>query len=418
MEKQNAPTHAQVFFTVQPVAQALARLMAASTPLPRPVEVPVSQALGRVICAAPTSPADLPAFVRSAMDGYAVRAADTFGASEGLPAYLRVVGHVTMGSAPDFRVGAGEAADIHTGGMLPPGADAVVIIERTHALPGGEIEVLAPVAPGENLVQIGEDVRRGNVILPTGHTLRPQDIGGLLAVGITRVSVAAPPKVALLGSGDELVPPEQTPGPGQVRDINSQTLAALFQAAGAETELLGIAADTFEALLSLAQQAFERADIVVLTAGSSVSTRDLTREVISQLGAPGVLQHGLAVKPGKPTILAACDGKPVIGLPGNPVSAFLVARQIVLPLIQAALGAPLEPARTQSATLTANIASTTGREDSVPVSLTRNDEAWLATPIFGKSNLIYTLVNAQGVVKVPLNSNGLKAGAVVDVELF
>ena len=352
------------------------------------------------------------------MDGYAVKAADTFGASDSLPAYLRMRGHVLMGEAPDFTLQSGEAADIHTGAMLPDGADAVVMIERTQKISDDEIEVLAPVAVGENVIQRGEDVRKDSVTLPAGHRLRPQDIGGLLAVGIGEVDVVKQPRVAILSCGDELVEVHETPAPGQIRDINSHMLMALCSEIGAECIRLGIARDTLDSMLSMARDGLAQADMLILSAGSSVSTRDLTFDVVNQLGKPGVLQHGLAVKPGKPTILAACDNKPVIGLPGNPVSALLVARQIVIPTLRFLMREQSKPQATVSATLTQNIASTSGREDFVPVKLIEGDDGYLAEPIWGKSNLIYTLLKADGIVHVPLNTSGYTANTQVKVRLF
>lgn len=406
------------FFNVLPVADTLERLFAHCAPLSRTETLPTAQALDRVLAAPPISPVDLPEFTRSTMDGYAVRAADTFGASASLPAYLALIDAVRMGEAPTQSVNAAQAAPIHTGGMLPNGADAVVMIERTQQIDTGEIEVLAPVAPGENVVQIGEDVARGAPILPVGHTLRPQDIGGLLGVGILSVTVYAKPIVALMGSGDEIVPVEQTPAYGQIRDVNTHTLAAMFRAAGAEVNALGVAKDTFEAIFSMAQTGINGADLLVMSAGSSVSTRDYTRDTLMQLGTPGVLQHGLAVKPGKPALVGVCDGKPAIGLPGNPVSAMLVARQIVLPLLRYLTGQPAPLVGTLRATLTANVPSSTGREDTVPVKLHATPQGWQAQPLFGKSNLIYTLIGADALLSVPLNSNGLKAGAEVEVVPF
>jgi molybdopterin molybdotransferase len=404
------------FFTVKTVQQALDDLLPLITRFPPSQTIPSASARDRIVASAPHSPLDLPEFARSSMDGYAVIAADTFGATSSLPAYLTVTGVVPMGSRPDFRLQPGHAAEIYTGAMLPTGADAVVMIERTQALGDGEIEVMAPAAPGENVVQIGEDVAAGDAILPRGHRIRPQDIGGLLAVGITQIEVTARPRVALLSSGDELVQPEQTPAPGQIRDINAYVLASMFEGRGALASVAGIASDTFDDLYGRARAALDDADMLVLSAGSSVSVRDLTRDVINRLGTPGVIQHGLAVKPGKPTVLAVCDGKPVIGLPGNPVSAALVARQLVLPVIDHLLGAaPTRPSSIR-ATLTQNIASTTGREDSVPVRVITNaDGTYGAEPVFGKSNLIYTLIQADGLVSIPLNSNGLRAGTEVTV---
>ena len=406
------------FFNVQPVQAALETVFAHWTPQPRQETIAVRAALGRVLVTPSYSPIDLPQFPRSAMDGYAVRAADTFGASQSLPAYLTWVGSVKMGAQATISIQSGQAVEIHTGGMLPPGADAVVMIERTQSLGQNEIEVLAPVAPGENVIQVSEDISRGDLILPAGHRLRPADIGGLLAVGIVTVEVIALPHVGILSCGDELVPPEEIPAPGQVRDINAHTLAALVLQVGGEPVVLGLARDTLEDYQSQAEAGFPHVDILVMTAGSSVSTRDLTRDVINRLGKPGVLQHGLAVKPGKPTILAVCDNKPVIGLPGNPVSAFLVARQIVAPIIKRLLGEKPSFPPTIQAILSSNVASITGREDTVPVRLVERDGVLVAEPLFGKSNLIFTLVQADGLIRVPLNDNGLKAGITVEVTLL
>lgn len=407
-----------LFFTVKSVADALELLRRATPALTRSERLATAAAAGRIVARAPQSPVELPNFRRSAMDGFAVRASDTFGASDSLPAYLTRVGEVRMGEQPTVTVGSGQAVEVATGAMLPEGADAVVMVERTQPFGADQIEVLAPVAPGEHVVQIGEDVALDAPILPMGRRLRPQDLGGLLAVGITHVDVMARPRVHVLSCGDELVSPEDAPGLGQIRDINAAMLAALFDAAGAEATTHGIARDTFEDTLAKAREAIVDADLLVISAGSSVSARDLTSAVIGRLGAPGVLQHGLAVKPGKPTILAVCDGRPVIGLPGNPVSALLVARQIVTPLIAHLLGAQPEWPATVRATLTQNIASTTGREDTVPVRLRRGDGRLEAEPVFGKSNLIYTLIRSDGLVVVPLNANGLRAGTEVDVTVM
>lgn len=406
------------FFNVQPVEAALAALYIHWTPQPRTEQIDTRAALGRVLLTAPGSPIDLPAFRRCTVDGYAVHAADTFGASSSLPAYLTVIGSVPMGESPAQDIQRGQAMLIHTGGMLPASADAVVMIERTQSFSANEIEVHAPVAPGENVVQIGEDVTQGEVILPAGQRLRPQDIGGLMAVGILAVEVSVAPRVGILSSGDELVAPEDRPAPGQVRDINAYTLAGLVTQAGGEPVLLGIARDELSDFQTRARAGFEQCDLLVITAGSSVSTRDLTHTVISGLGQPGVLQHGLAVKPGKPTILAVCDNKPVIGLPGNPVSAYLVARQIITPLIERYLGLARQPMATIGAILKSNIPSTTGREDTIPVQLIEQDGQFLAEPVFGKSNLIFTLMRAQGVIHIPLNNTGLKAGTEVEVVMF
>jgi len=379
--------------------------------------VAVREALGRVLAEELTAPHDLPAFPRCNMDGYAVRAVDTYGASPTQPAYLEVVGEVMMGQQPALEIGPGQCALVQTGGMLPSGADAVVMIEFTQPVGERGIEVLMAVAVGENVIQVGEDVRCGDALLSAGHRLRPQDLGGLLALGITEVAVARQPRVAILSQGDELVPPEREPGPGQVRDINSYTLAALVEQAGGIPLRRGIVGDELDALREAAVAALARADILVLSAGSSVSARDVTARVIGSLGQPGVLVHGVSIRPGKPTILAVCDGKAVFGLPGNPVSAMNSFRLFVTPTIHLLLGAerPLPP--TVRARLARNVPGAPGREDHVQVRLEeREGELW-AMPIFGKSNLIYTLIRADGEIVVPLDSSGITEGEMVIVYL-
>jgi molybdopterin molybdotransferase len=440
-------------FDVHTPPDAWRKFSAAFRPTVRTERIAVIDALGRVLASDLTAPHDLPSFPRSTVDGYAVAAQDTHGASDSLPAYLEVAGEVPMGQAAAVALDEGQCALVHTGGMIPAGADAVVMVEHTQrvrpdqstnppihqsvSFPSYTIEVYRPVAAGQNVIQVGEDVRQGEAVLPAGHGVRAQDIGGLLALGIVEVDVAARPRVAILSQGDEVVPPDQTPGPGQVRDINSHTLAALTRQAGAEAITFPIVADRLEALQTAAAQALAQADLLVMSAGSSVSVRDMTAQVIEGLGRPGILVHGVSVKPGKPTILAVCDGKPVFGLPGNPVSAMVIFELFVAPTIRALLGAG-EPRKTRlPARLARNIASTSGREDIVQVRLElrpRNDfssekshfypphntdsntELW-AVPVLGKSNLIYTLIRSEGIVRVPLDSNGIAQGEWVTVEL-
>jgi len=406
------------FLTLETVDAALTRLCELWRPEPRQELLDTAWAEGRVLAEAVTSPADLPAFTRSAMDGFAVRAADTLGASPSVPAYLALVEAVTIGEIPRAAVGPGQAAPISTGAMLPPGADAVVMIEHTQPLGEGEIEVFSAVAPGEHCIQIGEDARGGELLLESGHRIRAQDIGALLAAGRTRIPARVRPTVGIVATGDELVEPAGEPRLGQVRDINTYILAAMLREAGARPVALGISRDDPQELLALARRGLESCDLLLLVAGSSVSARDHTHRVVAALGSPGVLVHGLAVKPGKPTILGLCQGKPVIGLPGNPVSAFLVAHRVVLPLLARQWMGTQGIAASVPAVLTASIASSTGREDLVPVRLSRGEGGFRAEPIFGKSNLISTLSRADGVVEVPLNLNGYTKGTAVRVTLL
>jgi molybdopterin molybdotransferase len=411
------------FFNVLPPDAARALLLEHITPLSAREEVATISALDRVTAAAPRAPHPLPAFRRSTMDGYAVRSADTFGASSSLPAFLTVIGEVPMGEAATIELGLGQAALVHTGGMIPAAADAVVQVEQTQivgegGIPG-EIEVFKAVGFGENLVQIGEDVAAGAEVLSAGQLLRPQDLGGLLALGITAVSVRPRPRVAILATGDEVIAPDQETAPGQIRDINSYTVAGQVLRAGGEPLVLGIVPDKLARLETAARDALAAADMLVMSAGSSVSVRDMTVRVLEGLGRPGVLFHGVATRPGKPTIGGVVNGKPILGLPGNPVSAMIQFDMLGVPAIQRLLGlANPQPHGQVWAHLTMNIPSQSGREDYVPARIEKTAVGLQATPVFGKSNLIYTLVNADGLIKVPLDQGGLLAGELVEVRLF
>jgi molybdopterin molybdotransferase len=406
-------------FTVLPPHAALQQLFTHLAPRVPTETIETSHGLNRVLAEAPSARSPLPAFPRSTMDGYAVWAADTFGATESLPAYLTVIGESPMGSAPTRSVDRGQAMIIHTGGMLPEGADAVVMIERTQKTTENEIEVMRAVAPGENVLQIGEDVKPGDFLFSIGHLLRPQDLGGLMALGITQVTVAQQPRVGILATGDEVIDPHDEPQPGQVRDVNTYSIGGIVERAGGIAQPSGIIRDDFDALYEAARNLLARSDALVLSAGSSVSVRDMTSDVIDKLGKPGVLVHGVSIKPGKPTILAVCDGKPVFGLPGNPVSAMVVGDLFITPTLWRMQGCERPPLRqTIRAKLTHNLASVPGRVDYIQVKLVeREGELW-AEPVFGKSNHIYTLVKADGMMIIPSDANGIASGELVEVRLF
>lgn len=399
--------------------EALRRLLENLDPHPVEEMINTEAALGRVTFERVVAPHPLPTFPRSTVDGYAVRATDTYGASDSLPAYLKVIGEVPMGATPDFSLNPAMCALIHTGGMLPQGANAVVMVEHTQMVGTGDVETLRAVAVGENVLKVGEDVSQGEEVIPQGTFLRPAEIGGLMALGITRIAVARRPRVGILSSGDEVVPPEVELAPGQVRDVNAYSLSALVEEAGGEPLRFGIFPDQVEALRTGARKALAECDVVVITAGSSASARDLTAEVINDLGAPGVLVHGVNVRPGKPTILAVCNGKVVVGLPGNPVSALVIASLFVRPVVEALLGLQRgRPKASVTANLTLNLPSQAGREDWVAVRLVRIQEPYLAEPVFGKSNLIFSLARADGLVRIPPDATGLSAGEKVEVELL
>lgn len=395
--------------------------------------VPSGQALGRITAEDIMAPHGLPEFARSTVDGYAVRARDTYGASPSLPVYLRLRGEVPMGVLATVEARASECLLIHTGGMLPPGADAVVMLENTQAASvdhesgsdesESEIEIHRAAASGENVIGVGEDVKAGQVVLGAGSRLRPQEIGGLMALGLTTVLVKRKPRIAVISTGDEIVDPQTQPAPGQVRDVNSSSLAALVADAGGEPVLLGVVPDRPDELASAARTALSTSDLVIISAGSSASARDLTASTINALGEPGVIVHGVNIRPGKPTILGICGGKVVIGLPGNPVSALVVARLFVVPAILKWLGlGEGRPQPSIRAKLSVNVASQTGREDWWPMRLHRApsgmEPEWVAEPIFSRSNLIFGLVAAQGLMCVAAEKNGMTAGEIVTVELF
>jgi molybdopterin molybdotransferase len=384
--------------------------------------IPLGEALRRVPAEAVTSPHPLPGFARSTVDGYAVRAADTYGVSEGLPGYLTVTGAVLMGTEPDITMAPGTAVAMPTGGALPPGADAVVMIEYTAEVMPGTIEVVRPVAPGEGVVRADEDARAGQQIIPSGRPLRPQDLGMLAAAGVTSVSVYARPVVTIFATGDEVVPPGTGRlRPGQVRDATSAALAALVADAGGVPVLGGIIPDDPAALEKALRAALPKSDMLVISAGSSVGARDETAGVVARLGEPGIWCHGLAIKPGKPTLLAECasvpgePGVPVIGLPGNPRSALVVFRLTGVPLVRLVGGCTaLPPEPSTRARLARDLASATGRLDVVQVKVGDG----VATPVFGPSALLSVLTDADGYIVIPEEATGLDAGSEVDVILY
>ncbi len=392
-------------------------------------EAPLSRSLGRVLGQDILSPADHPPFDRSTMDGFAVRAADTFGATESLPALLTVVGDIPMGAMPERTIGRGEAMAIATGGALPQGADAVVMFEYAQHVEPSHIEVVKPVAPQEHVSFRGEDTRQGERVLGAGQVIRPQDMAALASMGRTVVPVFERPRVAIITTGNEIVPADTEPGPGRIRDSNSYSLEGLIALAGGEARKIGIIPDDQARLRQALEQALQDCHIVLFTGGSSVGTADYTARVINELGGPGVLIHGVSIKPGKPLIAgfaqAASGLVPVFGLPGHPVAVMVCFDLFVRPVIERFSGALAHPAlaaagagRVVKARLRRSIQSAPGREDHVRVTLERREDGLYAVPVFGASGLISTLVKALGTVVIPLNSIGIEAGEEVDVRLF
>ncbi|MBA4392574.1 MAG: molybdopterin molybdenumtransferase MoeA [Desulfobacca sp.] len=382
-------------------------------------KIPLSEGLNRVVAEAIGSPEDLPHFSRASMDGFALRARDTFGASEAVPALLTLSGEIAMGQEVETPVKPGHCFRIATGGMVPPGADAVVMIEHSQPLDEQTIEIFKPVSPLDHVIQVGEDIKKGQPVLAAGRRLRPQDLGLLAGLGIVEIPVYKRPRVAIISTGDEIVPVEDRPGPGFVRDINSLTLLALAKEAGAVPEFLGRIKDHFNDLKIQCQKGLDQADVILISGGSSVGSRDFTVEVIHSFPGAEILAHGISLSPGKPTILARIGEKILWGLPGHTVSAMTVFSLFVKPCLNHLEGERgVKHIPKIKARLTRNLASAQGREDYVRVALKEEAAGWEASPILGKSGLISTMVRADGMIQIEQNCEGLEKGEWVEVWLF
>ena len=402
--------------TVMTPEELLTRIANTFGPLDRPPEtVGLDRALGRVLARDILAEEYVPGFDRSTVDGYALRGADTFGCSESIPALLTCTGAVEMGKEPAFAVGPYQCAAIPTGGALPEGADAVQMVEHTEDYGGGEIGIVKSVPPGANLIFKGDDVKPGDLVLRKGRRLEPQDVGALAALGVTQVPVVPKLRVGLISTGDELVPPEGDPGPGQVRDVNGPLVAALLAQVRAEPVPLGIVPDREELLREAVEKALETCDCVVLSGGSSVGEKDAACRVMASLGE--VLCHGVAMKPGKPTLLGKAGGKPILGLPGHPVAALFTAKLFLIPLL-ARLEGRTWAERTVSARLAQTVPANHGRAQYTGVTLEEKPDGLWAVPIWGKSGLITTLAGADGFFCVPRDREGIPAGESVEVSLF
>ncbi|GBC62371.1 molybdopterin molybdenumtransferase MoeA [Desulfonema ishimotonii] len=401
------------FFKVMDLDQVLA--FRSDFPKVGTEEIPLTAAVGRILAEDVRSDMNLPYFRRTTVDGYAIQAASGFGASESNPAYLTVSGVISMGESPDFSVGPGKAARISTGGMLPRGADSVVMIEHTEALDETTIEVYKSVAPGQNVIEPGEDFQQDEIILSAGRKIRPQEMGLLAAFGRETVTVYRKPVVSIISTGDEIVPINQRPGVGQIRDINSYTLAGLVREAGGTPLGFDIVRDDYNALLGICSEAVEQSDMVLISGGSSVGMRDFTIEVLADLPQSEILVHGISVSPGKPTILARVGDKPFWGLPGHVVSAMVIFVTVVRPFIEHATGLSEKDHRALGipARLSRNLASAQGRVDFVRVRLVPKEDGLWAEPVLGKSGLINTMIRADGLIEIGRDTEGLDKGEPV-----
>lgn len=379
----------------------------------------IEEAYRRVTYEDIVSPEDLPGFDRSTVDGFVVKSSDTFGAKETSPAYLTVKGEIPMGKIPEFSISQGESAFIATGGMLPEGADAVVMIEHVNIVSENLIEVLKAASPGENVIFKDEDVKRGETIIRAGHRLKPHDIGILAGLGITQVKVVKKPVISIILTGDEIIPHTEKVTLGKVRDINSFTLAGLSTENGAIPLKIGIVKDEYNEIKEVVKKAYSLSDIILITGGTSAGVKDLTAKIINEIGSPGVIFHGALIKPGKPIIGGVCNGKPVFGLPGHPVAVYICFELFVKPVIERMLGLTDKNfKKIIKAKMSRNIPSQAGREDFIRVFLEeKNGQLW-ANPLLSKSGLIMSLTKADGIVHIPADLLGIEEGEEVFVEII
>ena len=383
--------------------------------------VSIEEALGLSLSKDVASRENLPDFYRSSMDGYALKAKDTFGATESMPVFLELAGEVLMGQNPEVAAARGKAIRISTGGMLPRGTDGVVMLEYCHSLDENTIEVSRAISPLENVICPGDDFKENTTVLEAGQRLRPQDIGLLAGLGISKVSVFRRPKIAIISTGDEIVSIDKTPEPGQVRDINSYTLSAFCRQMGGKPTIMGLCRDDFSQLRDLMEKSLNFADTVWVSGGSSVGARDMTLKALESFDDMELLVHGISISPGKPTIMAKIGDRAVFGLPGHAASAMVIAEVFLTKFLLCLLGCRSqnpELSGSVKAEMSRNVESKSGRDDFIRVRLETDTDKLMAVPVFGKSGLISTLVEAHGLVRIDRNSEGVYQGQVVDVMLF
>ncbi|MEM4724616.1 MAG: molybdopterin-binding protein [Candidatus Hadarchaeum sp.] len=381
------------------------------------VFISVSQAVGRVSSSVVRSRIDVPPFDRATYDGFAVRASDTFGAAENSPIELKLVGKVEAGTWPRMHLRPGSCVEITTGAPMPRGADAVVMSEYA-VLGSASVTIYRAVSPWENVTKRGSDIKKGQIVVRRLKRLDLFDAAVLAAVGVKKIMVRERPKVSVISTGSELVEPGKRLRLGKIYDVNTTSLSESVKACGAEPVFLGIIPDRFSAIRAAVSKGIKVADVVLISGGSSVGAGDLTPQAIASLGKPGVIVHGIAMKPGKPTFIAVVKNKPIFGLPGYPVSALMVFDQLVADFLHELSGIPRNRQSVVQAKLAAKLLSARGRRELVPVKLVEKDGQKLAEPILKGSGAITSLSTADGYIEVPLEREMVDEGESVDVKLF
>jgi len=384
-------------------------------------KLPIAEALGRVTAQDTMAPEHLPPCDRSTMDGYAVISSDTFGASQSMPSYLNVTGEILMGEVPDFFLTSGNCIKIPTGGILPAGADAVMMFEHTVPIDELMIEIVKDVGSGANVIRKGDDISIGSLALSKHTRLRSQDLGLLAGLGIAEISVFKRISVGILSTGDEIIAHTEPLSPGKTRNINSITIGSSARQCGALVKDYGIVSDDEHTFFSTVEKAVDETDVVLFSGGSSVGMRDLGEQAIARLGTPGVLVHGVALKPGKPIIIGCCNNTPIFGLPGHPVSAAVCFDLFVKPVIHYLSGLKAVdqiPAPSITATLKRSINSAAGRLDVIRVRISETNGEYHAFPVLGRSGAISTLSRAHGYFMIEEDIQGLQEGNTIEVYLY
>ncbi len=399
------------FHTTMTLDDARAIIASAIRPIDRTERIPLQQANGRVLARDVIANADVPPFSRAAMDGFAVRADDTTGASRDEPRILRCLEQVFTGQMPSRQVGQGQCSEVATGAPMPDGADAVVMVEETDAGAGEIVRVYAPVQPRQNVGRQGADIEKGQQVLQAGTVLNASRLGALAALGLTGIDVFAKPCVAILSTGNEIIDPGEPLAPGQIYDINRMTLATVVADNGGLPVAYRTAADTLRDLARAVDECLEQ-DLLVFSGGSSVGHRDLIMDVIAAKGE--VLFHGIAVKPGKPTAFGRIAGKLVFGMPGYPTSCLSNAYILLAPTLRRMARLPEQTVRSLTLPLGARVLSVAGRHQFYTVRV----EDGVAMPAFKASGDITSMSRADGYIEIPTDVEVVEPGSMVDVKLF
>lgn len=387
-------------------------LIADNFPVRRIEIISLDKALNRVLAEDVVSPEDIPSFNRSTVDGYAINAEDSYGSSESLPAILDFAATVNMGEKPDFNIKRGECAWIPTGGMLPEGSNAAVMVEYSECLDENTVLVNRPAGPWENVMLRGEDISQGEIVFRAGKVLKPHDIGLLASLGISRVTVLKPLLIGIISTGDEIIAVDQMPVLGQIRDVNSYGISTAVENCGSITQVYPIVKDKAAELKKAVEKGLIENDLLIISGGSSVGIADYSLEVMLSIPGAELLFHGIALKPGKPTMAVRVDNKLILGLPGHPVSALMIFNVLCSPALRA------ESTIDHFARLSVNIASQPGRDDFIPVKIEEKDNEYIASPLLGKSGLMNILARADGYINIAYEKQGLKAGEMVKVKLW